>query len=367
MKGLKILWFNWRCWLNPAMGGAEIFTREISTRLVKEGNEVTLFTAAFSGSKQEELLDGVKIVRSGSRFSVYSQAKKFYAKHFGNEGFDVVIDEINTIPFFAPRFVKNGEKVFALIHQLAREYWFYEVPFPISHLGYHFLEDRWLRQYVGIPTITVSESTRSDLNALGFRHVFIVPEGLDFRPLDYLPEKNCKPTIIFSGRLKHAKRPDHAIKAFEVVKKKIPEAELWVLGDGPFRSELQHLADDSVKFFGSLDSFERRELVKKSWVLVNPGIREGWGLNIVEANALGVPCVAYSVPGLKDSVQDGSTGLLVKSGDIQALAETLLNVLNNSVLRRELSENALNYSRVFSWDKSADNFMRKIEENVGDL
>jgi hypothetical protein len=85
------------------------------------------------------------------------------------EGYDVIIDEINTRPFLTPKFIKNGEQVVALIHQLAREYWFYETPFPISYIGYHFLEDRWLRNYVNIPTVTISESTKKDLLNLGFK------------------------------------------------------------------------------------------------------------------------------------------------------------------------------------------------------
>ena len=164
------------------MGGAEVFTREITTRWAKAGHQVTLFTAMYPGAKSEELVEGVRIVRSGGRFSVYLKAKKFYLNRFRAEGFDVIIDEINTRPFFAQKFANNGEKVFALIHQLAREYWFYETPFPISYLGYHLFEDRWLRTYVDVPTVTVSQSTKQDLATLGFRRVFIVSEGLNFKP-----------------------------------------------------------------------------------------------------------------------------------------------------------------------------------------
>jgi glycosyltransferase involved in cell wall biosynthesis len=364
MKSPKILWFNWRCWLNPEMGGAEVFTREIAKRWVESGHEVTLFTSEFLGCKKEEFSCGIKIIRAGGRFSVYRQAKKFYAKRFKDEGFDLVIDEINTVPFFAPGFVKNNEKVVALIHQLAREYWFYEMPFPVSYLGFYYLEDRWLRQYRDVPTATVSESTRLDLASLGFRNVFVVPEGLDFMPLETVPNKEHKPIVIFAGRLKRAKRPDYAIKAFGLVKMKIPDAELWIVGDGPFRSKLESLAGSGVRFFGHLNNVERRELIKKSWVLVNPGVREGWGLNVVEANALGVPCVAYSVPGLRDSIQDDQTGLLAKSESIKALAETLFKVLADTNLRDRLSVNALEYSRTFSWDKAAYEFMKNVEENM---
>ena len=140
VDSLKILWFNWRCWLNPAMGGAEVFTREVAKRWVADGHEVHLFTSRYPGSKKHEVVDGVNIIRSGGRFSVYEHAKKFYTDKFSLEKFDVVIDEINTKPFFANKFVRKNEKVIALIHQLAREFWFYETPFPASYIGYHFLE-----------------------------------------------------------------------------------------------------------------------------------------------------------------------------------------------------------------------------------
>lgn len=357
---MKILWFNWRCWLNPAMGGAEVFTREVAKRWVASGHEVSLFTSKFPGCQKEEIIDGVKIIRAGGKLSVYRKAKSSYSKRFSKEGFDIVIDEINTQPFFAPKFVKNNEKVVALIHQLAREYWFYETPFPINYLGYHFLENRWLKQYVDIPTVTVSESTQKDLVDLGFKHVSIVPEGLNFEPLNVLPEKSSKPIVVFSGRLKRAKRPDHAIEAFKIVKDKIPDAELWVFGDGPIRHKLENNAGLGVTFFGKLKNFERRDLLKKCWVLMVPGLREGWGLNIIEANALGIPAVAYNVPGLCDSVRDQETGILVESGNIKDLASKTLSILMDSSLREKLSANALNYSKQFSWQKTADEFMKLI-------
>ncbi len=354
---MRILVFNWRCWLNPEMGGAEVFTHEVTKRWDDAGHEVTLFTSKFPGCKNEETLDGVRVIRSGSRFSVYGEAKKFYSKRFKSERFDLIVDEINTRPFFAQSFIENGEHVVALIHQLAREYWFYETRFPLNVLGY-YLENKWLRRYASIPTITVSNSTREDLDAIGFKKVFVIPEGLNFEPLTKLSPKNNHPVIVYAGRLKKAKRPIHAIKAFEKVKEKLPDAELWIIGDGPIRCKLEDMHVQGTRFYGRLDDFERQRLIEQSWVLVNPGIREGWGLNIIEANALGVPTVAYSVPGLKDSVQDQNTGFLVKNGDNQAMADKLLILLTNEKLRVIISKNALEYSHNFSWDVTACEFLR---------
>ena len=348
------------------MGGAEVFTREVATRWVEAGHEVTLFTSEFPGAKAEEFLDGVRVVRAGGKYSVYGKAKRYYKNFFSKEGYDIIIDEVNTRPFFTPKFVNNGERVVALIHQLAREYWFYEMPFPVSYVGYHFLEERWLKNYVDVPTVAVSESTRQDLLDLGFKRVFVVPEGLNFTPLSVVPEKAPEPVVVFAGRLKRAKRPDHAVKAFKIVKEKVPEAELWVLGDGPFRNDLEKMAGEGVRFFGRLNNVERRDLIRNVSVLVNPSVREGWGLNVIEANALGVPCVAYDVAGLRDSVKDGVTGLLVESGDAEALAEAIIRVLRDKALRLRLSENGLKFAKEFSWDKTAEEFMKVLEKTINE-
>jgi len=263
-------------------------------------------------------------------------------------------------------FVRNGEKVVALIHQLAREYWFYETRFPVSYLGYYFLENRWLRNYVNVPAVTVSESTKQDLLDLGFRSVFVVPEGLNFKPLRKVPKKEKHPVVVYVGRLKRAKRPDHAVRAFEIVREKVPDAELWVLGDGPFRKDLKGMAGDGVRFFGGLSDVARRELVRQAWVLVNPSVREGFGLNVVEANALGTPCVAYDVAGLRNAVVNEEDGLLAKAGSVEDLADRVNAVLKDDRLRKDLSQNALDYSRQFSWDETAKAFLNVMQEMSDD-
>jgi glycosyltransferase involved in cell wall biosynthesis len=364
METLRVLWFNWRCWLNPEMGGAEVFTHEVAKGWVEAGNEVTLFTSEFPNCKREEVLDGIRVIRSGGRYSVYRRARKYYGERFSREGYDVVVDEINTRPFFTPKFVSNREKVVGLIHQLAREYWFYETPFPVSYVGYYLLEDRWLRNYVDVPTVTVSESTKQDLLGLGFKRVFVVSEGLNFRPLDKMPTKEEHPVVAYVGRLRRAKRPDHAVRAFRIVREKVPDVELWVLGDGSFRKDLEDMAGEGVRFFGDLSDTERRQRVGRSWVLVNPSVREGWGLNVLEANALGTPCIAYDVAGLRDSVSNDENGLLAKAGSVEDLADKTVMILMDEVLRNMLSSKALDYSRRFDWDTTAGEFMKVVKEVV---
>lgn len=308
---------NWRDIKNPAAGGAELFTHEVSKRLAKRGYEITIFSSAFEGCLRKEVIENVEIIRNGGRFSVYRKAKNFYFKH-RNE-FDLVIDEINTRPFLTPKYVK-GNTIVALIHQLAREYWLYETPFPICYIGYYFFEKHWLSKYMDIPTMTVSESTKTDLVKLGFTKVYIITQGLSAKPLIRVPEKTERPTILFVGRLKKVKFPDHAIKAFKIVMQKVPNAQLWISGDGYLREKLERNSCKEITFFGKVADDFKLELMKKAHLIVVPSIREGWGLVVTEANACGTPAVAYDVPGLRDAIKNMETGILVPFNDILRLA-----------------------------------------------
>lgn len=356
--GKNILIYNWRDIKNPDAGGAEVFTYEIAKRLVEKGHNITWFTAKFPGCQKEEIIDGIKIIRDGNKYTVYLKAREYYKKYFSKQGFDIVIDEVNTIPFFTPKFVNNGEKIVVLIHQLAREFWFYETKFPINYLGRYFFEDRWLKNYVDIPTMTVSESTKKDLIDLGFKDISIIPEGINFKPLDCVGEKEKDPTFIFVGRLKKAKLPDHAIKAFELVKKEIPNAKLWVVGNGYYKKELEEMACDGVTFFGSIDGKKKLELMSRAWAILVPGVREGWGLVVTEANAMGTPAIGYNVNGLRDSIKDEYTGFLCDS-NCESMAKKCIKFLNSD--KEYMFKNDLRSASLFDWDISTEKLMEIVE------
>jgi len=358
---LHILCYNWKDIQNPNAGGAEVFTHQVLKRLAKKGYEVTLFTSKFEGCKKREEVDGLEIIREGGKYTVYPKAKEHYLQ-FKNR-YDLIIDEINTRPFLTPKFVKE-KPIIALIHQLAREFWFYETQFPINYLGYYFLEKMWLSNYKDILTITVSESTKKDLEALGFRKVLIVPEGLDVKPLSHVGVKEPTPTIVFIGRLKRAKLPDHALKAFHLIKKEINDVRLWVIGDGYMRRELERMKISDVTFYGHVENEMKYSLLKRAHIILVPGVREGWGLVVTESNSMGTPAVAYNVPGLRDSVIDGQTGILTKENSPSGLAQSAIKILTNTELLQKLSSASLDYSRRFSWDLTAKELEKIIENCV---
>jgi glycosyltransferase involved in cell wall biosynthesis len=363
---MRILWFNWRDIKNPDAGGAEVFTHEVAKRLVnKDGIEsITLFAASFAGCKSEEMVDGVRIVRDGGKYGVYDRAEEFYVTN--EQDFDIVIDEINTKPFNTPSFVR-AKPIVALIHQLAREFWFYETKFPINLLGYYFLERYWLSKYRDILMITVSESSAEDLRAWGIKNIRVVPEGLSFSPLQVFPEKEVKPTVIFVGRLKRAKKPDDALKAFRIIKDEIPDARLWIVGGGYMEQELREMTNklfptqsSDITIFGKQSNSQKLELMSRAHVLLVPGVREGWGLVVTEANAMGTPAVAYDVPGLRDSVIDGVNGTLVQSGDHVGMAVEAAELLKDHLKRKRLSKNGMQIAARFDWNKTASHIQEVL-------
>lgn len=358
---MRILWFNWRDIKNPDAGGAEVFTHEVMHRLVKKGYDVTLVTSRFPNSLAEETVDGAKIIRKGGKYTVYRKARKYYQA--SKKDFDLVIDEINTRPFFTPKFVTEIP-VLAIVHSLAKEGWFYETRFPLSYIGYYYLELKWLSLYKDIPTVTVSTSSKQDLEAIGFGKVYLVTEGLGVAPLSELTEKDPDPTLIFIGRMKRNKLPHHAILAFSRIKDEIPNAKMWVIGDGYMLDRIKKIKIKDVTFYGHVTDELKYSLLKRSHLLLTPAVREGWGLVITEANAMGTPAVAYNVPGLRDSVKHGETGLLVTENSPQSLASSAISLLKDQKALRRLSRNALDFSKQFDWNNTASAFDTIIKQLI---
>ena len=149
---MKILWFTWEDRKNPLAGGAELVNEELAKRLAKDGHGIIFLVAGFKGCKKEEIINGYKVMRLGNRWTVYWQAFWYYQKNLKNWA-DLVIDEVNTIPFFAKFYVK--EKNILFIHQLCRQIWFYEMFFPLNLIGY-LLEPIYLWLLNDRPVITIS-------------------------------------------------------------------------------------------------------------------------------------------------------------------------------------------------------------------
>jgi len=355
---MRILVCNWRDGSHPQAGGAEVYTEEVLSRWAAAGHEVTLFSAAQADRPEEETVRGVRRVRRGHRFGVYGAAKHWYRQH-GEGQFDLVIDEVNTRPFFAHRWA--DAPVVALYHQTCEEIWSYEMPFPASWLGRRVLEPRWLKAMRGVPALAVSESTRDSLAAFGVTDTIVVPEGIEPAvPLD-VPKADV-PTLVHCSRLVPYKRADHVIEAFRLARTRLPDLRLVMVGDGPQMQHLRANAPEGVEFVGFVSADEKRRLMASAHAIVMASVREGWGLVIAEAAALGTPAIAYDRPGLRDAVR-AAEGTLVPPSPA-AMAEWIVS----TVPRLQVTPFAsLPLGGVRSWDDVADEVLRAVLHQAGPL
>jgi glycosyltransferase involved in cell wall biosynthesis len=322
---MRILICNWRDLSHPLAGGAEVYTDAVAIAWTEAGHCVTLFTSAVDGLPERETVPGgYRVIRRGGRHGVYRAARRFWDEE-GLGQFDLVVDEVNTRPFGCPRWV-TGVPVVALIHQVAREVWFHETWLPVAIFGRFWLERHWLAAYRDTPTVTVSASSKQSLEAYGLRNVSVVPEGFSPHvddPVSAPLAKESTPTFAFVGRLAWNKRPHDAIKAFGIVRKHLPDARLWVMGTGPMERRLRRSAPAGVEFLGWVPDKEKHDRLGKVHALLVTSVREGWGLVVTEAAAVGTPSFGYNVAGLRDSISV-SGGLLVDEQP-KALASMLLD------------------------------------------
>lgn len=363
---MKILIFSWKDIKTPFAGGAEVYTHEISKRLVKNGHEITLLTPRFPNCSNSEIIDGIKIIRYGGKYSLYFKAKNYYRKYLEKGNFDVIIDQINTVPFFTTSYISN-KKVICLIYQLSREFWFQEIKFPINFLGYYFFEFAWLKRYCKLPTITISQSTKSDLEKINFKNINIVPIGISANifPQVKTNKNNGELTLVYLGRLTKTKKTFDVLKAFKIVSEKYPNIKLSIIGDGYLKNDLMKYANSmkcgsNITFHGFLNEKEKFRVLSRANLLVVSGVREGWGMVVTEANSVGVPAIGYNIPGLRDSIIDSKTGLLCETNP-EGMAKKIIEFFEDKILQEKLTKEALEYSHKFTWDKSAEEFEKTIK------
>lgn len=364
---LRILILNWRDTRHKWAGGAEVYVHELAKHWVKEGNSVTVFCGNGTNWPKNEIIDGVQIYRRGGFYTVYVWALLYYLFKFRGK-YDVIIDSENGIPFFTPLYT-NIHK-FLLIHHVHQEIFRKSLKWPLSTIAL-FLEAKLMPLvYRNAQVVTVSPSSKEEIikHKLTKKDPIIIYNGVDtakFKP----GEKNEKPLILYLGRLQRYKSLDVFIKAAKGILEKIPEAEFVIAGEGEEKINLIKLAEklgisQKIKFLGKVTEEEKIELFQKAWIFMNPSLLEGWGITTIEANACGTPTIASNVPGLRDSVSNLNTGLLVEYGDYGAFAQDAIILIKDNKLRKEMSIRSLEWAQKYSWEQSATTFYGALSEHL---
>jgi len=365
---MKILALNWQDLTNPMAGGAEVHLEELLRRIAKRGNDITLFCSGYKSCKEEEIIEGIRIIRRGNRYN-FNLIAPFELRKIVKDGkFDVLIEDINKIPFYTPLYLKLPTLV--VVPHLFSTTVFREINFLLG-LYIYFSEKPLVSAYRGRKFNVISESTADDIAKRGIPRsdISVIHCGIDNDTyhFDSSISKYDVPTILYLGRVKKYKSIDHLIISFSRVVKKIPDARLTIVGTGDYLNRLRALAESlkisgRINFAGYVSERDKVEFLRRSHVAVYPSSKEGWGLTNIEANACGTTVIAANSPGLRDSVVDGQTGLLYEYGDIEQLAGSLIKILSDSQLRMHLEKGGVEWAGKFDWDRAADEFLGVLGE-----
>ena len=165
-------------------------------------------------------------------------------------------------------------------------------------------------------------------------------------------------TLGVVSRLEHIKGMDLVVPAFAEVRKRFPDVQLLVVGDGSLRAAMEQQAmalgcDDAVTWAGRQPQEELSQYYSRMDVVLMPSRSEGFGLTAIEAMAHGCVVVASDIGGLPEVVRDGVCGLLHRSEDVKDMAEKICSLIASSELYRSLQKNALQHVQKFSFQRYA--------------
>jgi len=348
---MHIVFLAWRDTEHPQAGGSEVVIDQLAKHLTDRGHAVTLLHGGPSGAHPYRSL------RIGGEYTQYLRAPFSFWRHCRTA--DVVIDVENGIPYFSPLWQRRP--VIGLVHHVHTPQWAMQFPGPIAAVG-RWLESRLMPwAFRKRPFVAVSPSTARGLAELGVDPNLIttIEMGLDFIPSPSNPSP--EPQFLVLSRLVPHKRIDLALRMWREVQPRTG-GSLTIVGDGPERQRLEDLAGPNVTFTGWVDEQRKREELAKAWILIHPAHHEGWGTVVMEAAAASVPTLAFDVDGVRDSVDDGSTGILAKSE--RDFIDQWINIASDERRRTQMANNAAHRAGLFTWERAVDKFESVIATTV---
>jgi glycosyltransferase involved in cell wall biosynthesis len=211
-------------------------------------------------------------------------------------------------------------------------------------------------------TVTKDELVRA--HGVPASKIHVVSYGLDhatYHPRPETPRGDRR--ILYVGELSRAKGVDVLIEAFATLKRRVPDAELFIGGKGKHRQDLEDqaraLGAGGVKFLGFVPETDLPELYASSAMMVFPS-RYGFGLSMLEAMACGTPVIVTATLDAPEFI--GDAGLMIEPGDAAGLAEHMASILLDPAVRERLSKKGIERASQFSWAKTAEDTRRVYEQ-----
>lgn len=222
--------------------------------------------------------------------------------------------------------------------------------------------------------LSTSYCMRDEAHKYTDKKIDITPFGIDVAIKDVLPRKDVGDKLLIGTvkALDNIYGIDLLIKAFAIVKNRFVDRkiELHIAGDGKEREQLQDLAyrlgvSDSTVFLGRIPNSEVPEFLSRINIFVALSRKESFGVAALEAMACGVPVVASDVPGFREVLPDGQAGFLVPSENVEAAADKIICLLNNSDMAHEMGHNGmLHVAKNYSWKESVKIMMDIYNDTI---
>jgi len=199
----------------------------------------------------------------------------------------------------------------------------------------------------------------------------VIPEGVDLEKFninvnasDINEKLGNERKILFVGNLHPSKGVHFLIKSFALVKSRINDVKLVIVGDGTLKYYLINLTkrlnlEKDVIFTGFVSDEELPKYYASCDIFASASVLEGFGLIFLEAMALGKPIVAFNLASIPEVV--GNAGILIDQINHEKFANALIELLSNEGLYREKSEIAFNRAKLFSWERITEQFIKIIK------
>jgi glycosyltransferase involved in cell wall biosynthesis len=337
----------------PQIGGVEFVVYHLSRTLKAENCEVSIITSHSQPNLPPlEITDGIKVYRTYlGIFGNSARSSVYFVLSFLPSIIRLVkiikIEKPDIINFHfsdsAALYVLLLKRIFSLpvvvsVHGNDIQ------KFPEESLIYRRLTTALLKKADFVTAcsksllkdaIRLEPSVKGKSNPIG--------NGIDLSEFDLKDiYKSDKPYIFSFGRLEHKKGFDVLINSFKIISKEFPNYDLIIAGDGAKKNELQNLIDNlgldkKVKLTGALSRKEILKLLNGCEIFICPSRIEPFGIVNLEAMAAGKPVIASRVDGVPEVIEDGVNGILVEPENVNQLAETIANLLNDEALKSKLS------------------------------
>ncbi|MDK1473936.1 glycosyltransferase family 4 protein [Streptomyces sp. 549] len=328
---------------NPAAGGSELLIDRIAAGLTDHGHQVTLLCGGPAAYRD------YRVVSAGGDAGHFLRARRALTRQVGD--CDLLVEVCNGMPYLAPLWHRGP--TLCLVNHVHTDLWGMRYPGPAARLGRRLEHWALAGTHRGNLMVAVSGSTADALSNLGVpdEQIRIVHNGVE--DPGQLAPTSAEPVFLAMGRLVEYKRIDLLLRLWERVRP-VTGGRLVIVGDGPERARLEAMAGPGVTFAGHVSEAEKHRLLCEAWLLLHPSMVEGWGLVVMEAAARGTPAVGFDIPGLRDSIEHGSTGLLARGESSFAAAWCTLAL--SAERRGAMGRAARTRAESFRWSNTVQGF-----------